>query len=221
MANRKAFESTVLKWINELDPTGANGKFYKEMFSKMSDKDIEEYVTAIESGEDFVSLIYNNLKENGISVDNNLKVAEKMGHDFFERLRLTDPATGKEYLTPEKYMVLDLPVRRQAQMLKKKRGVPEDNRHVDELSGQPTGESKGSGISFPELLIMYSQGLDKSILEFMKLRGGDTRAYNAMERMIAETGSSNMEPILNAGTKTKSTETLSAFLKAMHLDNTL
>jgi hypothetical protein len=118
-------------------------------------------------------------------------------------------------------MVLDIPVRRQVQMLTKKMSVPKDNLHIDEMTNQPMDESKGAGISFPELLALYSQGLDSSILEMIKLRGGDEKAYGAMERQIAEQGEVNIEPILEAGTRVKSTETLSVFLKAMHYDNNL
>jgi hypothetical protein len=221
MANRKAFEQTVLQWVTEIDPSGENTALYRQMFDKMSDKDVEEFVKAIERGEDFVSMVYSNLKKSRISIENNLRVAKKLGHDFFERLWLTDNTSGRRYLTPLKYMVLDIPVRRQVQMLTKKMSVPKDNLHIDEMTNQPMDESKGAGISFPELLALYSQGLDSSILEMIKLRGGDEKAYGAMERQIAEQGEVNIEPILEAGTRVKSTETLSVFLKAMHYDNNL
>lgn len=219
--NRRAFEQTVLKWVAELDPTGRNVKLYEEMFAKMSDKDIERYVEAIETEEDFISLNYENLDDSKISVDRNLKVGKKLGHNFFQHLWLTDDDTGKVYLTPVKYLVADVPVRRQVQMLYKKMSVPKDNMHVDELTNQPNDASKGSGVSFPEILVLYSQGMHDSILEFIKLRGGDQRAYNAMERTIAEQGAIDADTLINAGTRVKSTETLQQYLKAMHLDNNL
>lgn len=221
MVNRKAFEKTVLEWISELDTSGENTEIYKTRFAKMSDKEIEEYVKAIEAGEDFISLVYPNLKKSKITVENNLRVAKKLGHEFFQRLWLTDQSTGQRYLTPVKYLVIDLPVRRQVQMLSKKMSIPKDNIHIDELTNQPRDDSKASAISFPELLVLFSQGLDQSVLEFIKLRGGDQRAYNAVERAIAEQGEVNTDFIMQAGTRVKSTETLSAYLKAMHFNNNL
>lgn len=221
MGDRKAFEAEVLKWTKEIDPSGETTAFYQAMFSEMSDKDIEEYVNAIERGEDFISAIYTNLGKSKITVENNFKVAKKMKHEFFERLWITDPASSQVYLTPIKYLVVDLPVRRQVQMLTKKMSVPDDNLHVDELTNQPTDVSKGSAVSFPELLVLYSQGMDKSVLELIKVRGGDQRAYNAMEKAIAEQGAVKLDPILAAGTRVKSTETLGAFLQGMMFDNTI
>lgn len=221
MANRKAFEQEVLKWVRKIDPSGESAKFYEEMFEKMSDQDIENYVQALERGEDFISLMYTNLKDSKITIDNNLKVAKQMGHEFFQHLWLTDSATGRMYKTPVRYMVIDMPVRRQVQMLYSKLKVPKDNLHVDDLTGQPTGESKGAAISYPEVLLLHSEGLDTSLLEMIKFRGGDERAYNAMERSIEEQGGVNIQTLLQGNTRVKSTETLQAMLKAMHFDNNL
>lgn len=217
MGNRKAAEAIILKWIKELDPTGHNLKITEENLKAMSDLDFDRYMQAIESGQDFVSMNYENLKKSGITVENNLVVAEKMGHEFFERLWLTDPITQRLYLTPMRYLVIDLPVRRQVEMLAKKISIPEDNRHIDEMTDQVVGVSKGSSLTYPEMLILYAKGLDSSIVEFMKFRGGDTVAYQEMERSIRETGGVNLN-MIPAG-KVKATQTLSILLKGAHLDN--
>lgn len=217
--NRKAAERVILDAMTRLDPSGKNTEFYKTSFANMSDKDFDNYMDKLEKGEDYLSMNYENLANAQISVENNLKVAEQIGYHFFERIKTTDAATGKVYLTPKKYLVIDLPVRRQIQMLVKKIKVPEDNRHLDDLTDQPTGVSKGGSLSYPELLLMYSKGLNVSILEFIKFRGGDTKALQAMERSIRETGDANIEFLAQTPTKVKSTQTLSVFLKGMHLDN--
>lgn len=219
MANRKAAEQVILEGLSALDPSGENTKIMQTFFDGMTDRQFDDYMTAIAEGREYVSMVYANLEHSPITVDNNLAVAKKWGHNFFQRLKLTDPTTGMTMLTPLPYPVFDLPIRRQVQMLKEKISIPEDNKHIDDYTDQPTGVSKGSGISFPEMLVLYSNSLDRSIEEMIKFRGGDLTAMNAMDRSIAETGEANLDHIARLGTRVKSTQTMATLLKAMHLDN--
>lgn len=221
MGNRKAATAELLKCIDMLLPGSENAKLYEERLSKLTDEEFEDYMRKLESGEEILSLIAPNLSKNKISLERNLKVAEKLGVKLFERLWLTDPVTGREYLTPVEYLIVDLPMRRQQQLLIKKIAIPEDNRHIDEMTGQPTGPSKGASLSFPELQVLSAQGMDRSIEELIKFRGGDIKAFLAMNRQIIETGGVSQDAIKRTPTKVKSTETLSTLLKAAHLDNTL
>lgn len=134
---------------------------------------------------------------------------------------MTDPTTGEVYRTPVKYLVIDVPLRRQVQLLQSKATIPENNKHIDELSGQSTGPSKGSKISFPELQVLFAQGLDSTITELIKFRGGDAKAFNAMNRAIIENGGVSIDYLSQFNTKVKSVTTLSTLLKTIHLDNTL
>lgn len=217
--NRKAAEAVVLKWVGKIDPSGKNTKMYEDMFATMTDAQFDNWMTAIEQGKDYVSVIADNNTGSRITTDNNLKVAKEMGVHLFQRLWLTDSVTGVKYLTPVRYLVLDLPVRRQIQTLVNKVSIPEDNKHIDELTNQPTGPSKGSAISFPELQVLYAQGLDASIQELVKFRGGDEKGMAAMDKSIIETGGVSLEALRQLGTRAKATETLSVLLKGMHFDN--
>lgn len=219
--NRKAAQKIIMEWIDKLDPSGKNAEMYTEMFKNMSDKQFDAYMKAIENGEDYVSMVMPNLVGKGITTENNMKVAKEMGYPFFQRLWLTDDSTGMVYRTNKRYLVMHLPVRRQIQTLVNKISIPEDNRHVDELTDQPVGVSKGSSLSLPELLVLYGQGMENGILEMIKFRGGDLKAMNAMDKEIIQSGSARMETISKLGTSVKSTQTLSIFFKAMHLDNNL
>jgi len=219
--DRKACEAEIIKWVSKLDPSGKSTDVYKEMFGKMSDKDFDDYIAAIEAGQDYISVICDNLNGKQVNTDNNLKVAKEMGYEFFHRLWLTDDVSGQVFLTNHKYLCLHLPVRRQIQTLVNKISIPEDNRHLDELTDQPVGVSKGSSLSLPEIMVLYAQGLEKGIEEMIKFRGGDLKAMNAMDKEIINTGGVKMETISHLGTRVKSAETLSTMLKAMHLDNNL
>ncbi len=220
--NRKAAEAFICKWVDELLPGGTNGEMYKTFFARMSDAEFEEYMRALANETATLQLEAPNLSKHKVTIENNFRVAKELGHVFFERLRLTDPATGTVYLTPVKYLIVDLTLRRQQQMLIKKVSIPENNRHVDEMTGQPTGDSQSSSITFPELQVLYAQGFDKAIEEFIKFRGGDIKAGRKLDRQIIETGGASLDAIASEGeTRVKSTEVLSTLLKGMHISNTL
>lgn len=217
--NRKAAEAVILKWVAELDPSGANTAQYHVFFKDMDDKQFDAYMKAIEDGKDYVSLTMPNYGEAKITTMNNIRVGKQLGIKFFQRLWLQDQTTGQVSLTNHEYLVMHLPFRRQIQTLKNKISIPEDNKHVDEMTNQPSGVSKGAAISFPELLVMYAAGQEKAIEEFMKCRGGDSKAMRELDRQIHETGGASLETIAKLGTRAKSTETLSILMKGAHLDN--
>jgi hypothetical protein len=221
MANRKAATAELLKWIEKLIPGSANPDAYAKSLAKLSDAQFGEYMQKLADGEEILSLIAPNLEDKKLTMENNLAIAKELGHSFFERLWLTDSTTGEQYLTPIQYMVVDLPLRRQQQTLLKKIKIPEDTRHIDELSGQPTGPSKGARISFPELQALNAQGFDKAIEEMIKYRGGDEKGFQAMTRQVIATGGVSINALARTPTKVTSTRTLSTFLTGMHLKNNL
>lgn len=219
--NRKAAEKVILDRIDALLPGSPNAQLYKDLFASMSDKQFDELMKGIEDGTKRLALIAPNLNEHKLSIERNLALAKKWNHNFFERIWIDKKDGTPPYLSPVKYLVVDLPLRRQAQLLVKKISIPQDNKSVDDFTGQPTGASKGSKISYPETQIMAAKGLDSSLTEMLKYRGGDTKGFNAMNTMIARTGGVSLASIEQLGTRVKSTDTLSKMLTCMHLENTL
>lgn len=221
MSPREKATKEIIKWVEKILPGGGNKEIYEQQLGKLTDKQFEEYMAKLRSGEEVLFIIQPNLRKDvSLDIRRNLAVAKELNYSFFQRLWLTDPGTGETYLTPIPYMVVDLPLRKQAQSLEKKVSIPQDNSTVDELTGQPTNSSKGGSVSFPELQVMNAQGLDKTVEELIKFRGGDEVAFRAMNKQIIETGSVYIDNI-ETNTKTKSTEVLSTLLKSMHLDNNL
>lgn len=218
---RKSATSYVVELLSTFAGKNRSVTEIEEMLNALTDKEFDSYMAALRDGDETLPYIAPNLKDVGLSLERNLEIAGKLGHEFFQRLWLTDQATGNTYLTPVKYLVVDLPLRRQQQHLHKKISIPADNAHVDELTGQPTGESKGSKISFPELQILYSQGLNEPIRELLKFRGGDSKAYRSLTRQALVQGIPSMDLSEDPTSRPRSTETLSTLLKAAHLDNNL
>lgn len=219
--HRKAFIDFVCTYLDKLLPGGKNGAFMRSRLEAMSEAELGAYVDKLESGEEIIPLTAPNLSDHKLSIERNLKLAKELGHDFFQHLRLTDPASNTTYVTPEKYLVVLLPIRRQRQLQRKKITIPENTQHVDELSGQVTGPSKGAKISMPELQILYSQDLNEPLLELIKWRGGDIKGQQLLYRSLMETGRASQRALMQTPTTVKSNQTLKVILEAMMLKNTL
>lgn len=217
--NRAAFIQTVLEGIEAIIPKSPNTEMYRQMFDKMNDEQLEQFVEDLKTRKKLLSIIVPNNQKYSLSVKRNLEIAEKWGHQFYQHIWMNPGGGLPKYLTPKKYLVMMLPFKRQAQHLVKKISIPEDNKTIDDLSGQPTGPSKGSKISYPEIQILTALNLDNCLVEFLKYRGGDIKGFDAMNTSIARTGGVSLDSIKRLGTKVKSTTTLATLLTAMHLEN--
>lgn len=221
MANRKQAEEFILRFMKEIEPTGYNVKAWTKILQEMSDKDFDTYMKDIRDGKKYLVVFRPMYEATGITVENNLKVAEKYGLSFFERLVFTGDEKTPDHKSAIEYLIVDLPYRRQSQTLDKKISVPDDNKTIDELTYQPTGASKGAKISYPELQVLIGMGLDNAISELIQYRGGDRGGFNAYNAMMLRYGSANLKTLSNYSTGVESTKTLRTYLTAAHLSSTL
>ena len=219
--NRKAAEEVILEYIEKMLPGSENPELYRSIFKTMDDEQFDRFMADIEMGKTRLAIIAPNFNEKKLDVQRNLEIAKELGHNFFQKLWIEGTGTTPTYLTPIPYMVLDLPLRRQAQLLVKKIAIPEDNKSVDDFTGQPTGKSKGSKMSYPETQIMTAMGLDNCLIEMLKFRGGDVDGFNAMNNAISRTGEVSLNAIAPLASGVESTKTLKAILTGMHISNTL
>jgi hypothetical protein len=223
--NRQAAEAAILKRIEQMRPGGPTPEIYRQMFAKMDDTKFDTFMTVIKNRQGRLAIISPNSlspSDTKLTVSNALAMAKEMGHSFYQRIWI-NPNDGKTpaFLTNKTYLVLDLPYRRQAQLLEKKARIPKHNRSIDELTGQAAGDSKGSKLSSPEIQVLAALDLPNTITEQIKLRGGDVKGFDAMNNMIDKTGSVSMEAIEHLAGGVESTRTLSTYLTGMHLSNTL
>jgi hypothetical protein len=221
MAKRKEAEAVILSYIEKIAPKSGNSDVYKAVFGKMNDKQFDEFMKNLESGKAFLVIQLPNFKQTGVSLENNLKLADELGHEFFQRLWITGKKDIPDHLTPIESLVMDLPIRRASQLLIKKISVPDDSRTVDALTGQPTGESKGAKLSYPELQVCAAMGLDNSMVELMKYRGGDNKGLIAFNAMLSRYGRVNLKSLEPYASGVESTKTLKTFLTSMMLRSTL
>jgi hypothetical protein len=216
LGKRQAAEEFILKYIEQLVPGSANAQNYKDLMGEMDDKQFHDFISSLGSGETSLAIVAPNFSKSRITIENNLRIADELGHEFYERLWIKDSEDTPAYLSPVAYLVFDLPLRRQAQLQVKKMSVPEDNMSVDDLTGQPSGKSDSAKISFPETQVLAALKLDYTLKEFLKYRGGDTQGFNAMNDSFAKTGGASQEAIKHLAGGVRSTQTLRTLLTAMH-----
>lgn len=220
MPNRKAAEALILQFARDVDPSGYNEKQWIKILADMPDKQFDTYMHGLRNRSQYMLAFKPLYEAKGITLDNNFKIAKKYGLSFFEKLNFTNNPDEPDYQTPIEFMVLDLPYRRQSQTLIKKVSVPDNNKIIDQLTYQPTGASKGSKISYPELQVMIGMGLDNSIQELIEYRAGDRGGFRAYNTMAMRYGTINMKALAPYKTGVDSTKTLKVYLTSMHVSNT-
>lgn len=221
MPNRKKAEAAIFKFLKEVEPSGYNIEVYKKVFEEMSDKTFDTYMRGLRDKQMFIVIFKPMYEAKGITVENNFKVAEKYGLKYYERLIFSGNKNEPDHMTATESLVISTPYRRQSQTLVKKISVPPNNKTIDQLTYQPTGASKGSKISFPELQVLIGMKLDKTIEELQQIRGGDRGGFAAYNAMIMRYGRANLAAIDPHRTGVESTRTLKIYLASMHVTSTL
>lgn len=212
---RKKILEYIVSVMDKVDPSGTNADIYRQLWPKMSDEQ------AIELISNPIPIYAPNGGKVTIDHMRNLDIIREMGYEPFQRVWITDPATGSCSLTKFKHMVLPCPVRRQTQMIDKKISIPPHNRAVDKMTGQVTSKSKGSSFSFPQTYVMYAEGYTDTIKELLNTRGGNVKAGQVVDRQIRQFGNSSQKFQGVEKTHVKSSRTLGAFYTAQHIGNNL
>ena len=98
--DRKAATKRLIDLIDQLIPGSPNTKRYQDRLSAMSDKQFDDYMDKLNTGEIIPEFIVPNLGKWRLDIERNFKLAEQLGHSFFQKLNLTDPQTGLTFETP-------------------------------------------------------------------------------------------------------------------------
>lgn len=216
---RNRAEAYIIKNITLADPSGYNTKYYENLFKNMSDAAFDTYMQEIRDKKRMLVLYAPNLVVT-LKIRDLLAAAHSVGLELFERIRLWDAVTRRYYLTPHKYLILKLPVRRLKQYLMDKLSVPDGDKATDLLSGQVVKPDKGSAVSLPEAQTMDSKGLHRSMVELLNIRGGNPQAYASFRASLEETGQASLNETDWSG-GVRSAKVAEVFLNSMHLENNL
>lgn len=221
MKNRKEIEGDILQLAGDFTKGKGNHKLYTELFARLNDEQFKSFWNSIcDNG--FIPMFVDNFDmQETIDYDHMVKVAEKYNIPLEQQLVLIDPDTGLEHTTPEKALVGIAEVRKQRQLQAKKFGASKHDYEVEDLTGQPTGDSRAGGISNPEIQVLLSLGLPTMAKELADVRGGDIDAYRAYKNDILTSGRTTTESSLERGSGVKSLQTAHFLLYGQHIDNNL
>lgn len=213
---RRSVQDYILKTLKLQEPGLYNYKIYEEFFDNMSDEDFDSYMKTLRDNPHAkITLMVPPFKV-VLDPKDSFETARFLGLELMERIKLWDPV-GKRYcLTPEKYYILKLPIRRLKQYGLDGLSVPDSDKRLNPLTDQVVKPDKGSAISFPQAQMIAEKGLTTSLHELMTIRGGDLEAYSKMKAQIEETGEASVE-VMEGTAGVKSAQTLRSFLNAMHL----
>lgn len=221
MGNRKAATDIAVSLMAELFPKSGNDTMLREDLEKLSNSEFDALMENIRQGKAMISATLPNLLSPVVKNYDLMKVAKKWNVEFFQHIEIEDPETKEIYTTPLRYMVIREVSPRLQQMIEDKQSIPDDTTHIDDLTGQVTGPSKGSRISFQELNNLASTGADTSILELISVRGGDEEANRKLESDIMLTGEGTVEAAKEFGSGVTSTKNFASLMRTAHLDTTL
>lgn len=221
LKNRKAIQDDILFLAKRITPGGENHRMYTELFEKMTDDQFKVFWNSVyDSG--FIPFVVDNYNpKEMIDYDACVKLAKELDIPLEQRLILTDPDSGLEYTTPETCLVGFAETRKQRQLQAKKFGASKHDHDIEDLTGQPTGDSKAGGISNPEIQVLLSLGLKTMAKELADVRGGDIGAYRAYKNDILSGGETTTQSALERGTGVKSLQTAHWLLRGQLLDNNL
>lgn len=218
--NRKAVEAFIIKYIDKIIPDGENKAYYEKIFSSMSDNEFKKLMEDFRDGVRYLTIRAPNFSKVKLNTKRNIEIGKELNLSFFQKLWIGPTDSIPAYQTVP-CLVCHLPVRRASQMLINKISVAQNNRVIDQLTGQPTGDSKGSKLSLPEIRVLSSLNMDNTIVELIKMRGGDTKGWRALNDMMSRYGNISLKTLENYSSGVESTKTLKTYLAGAHLKSTL
>lgn len=213
-AKRKKIEEHLFNFIGKISDQ-YNLAIYKSRFQDMSDEEFTKFMDDLEHNGINLAVVQPTGKKNTVTVKKCMDLADEMGIKLLDKVIYK---TDTPYIPNLETSVLRWPIKRTVQILSSKIGVPKDNKTIDSTTGQAVGKSKGAKITIPELQLLDALGLEKTLIEFMKTRGGDQGAYRAYTASLENYGSASQEIINKHATGVVSNKTLESIYNAMLLD---
>ena len=214
---RARIETYILNLAKDVDKFGGtNHARYTALFSKMDNNKFDAFMHALRDGKTQISMILPN-NTSHVTTNDVIDLAKKRKVKMFSKIWFHDMHTGRKYLTKYEMMVLKLPIRRQSQYLFHKISLPDGDSHINPVTGQVIPPDKGAALSAIETQVLASKGLKTSIIELLKIRAGDVKAYQAMKYTIEEQGDVSMSDIPLTG-RPRSAITASKYFHALGVD---
>lgn len=216
---RKEFKEVLLAGVADILKTDKkvsdhNIGLISNLIDGMSDKELDALVDDIANGKSVLPLVV----PNGSTIDYEdlLDTAKKRKVQLHKKIITIDGNKRTKGRIPR--LVMEVPVKKLAQLVDKKRSIADDQHSVNHLTGQVTGASKSMSITNPELSLWSGNGMSDSIREATKYRGGDINAKLVIEK-LAESGMEiTQETLERYSSGPEVNNTVKQMLLGMHID---
>ena len=216
---RKEFKEVLLAGVADILKTDKkvsdhNIGLISNLIDDMSDKQLDALVDDIASGKSIIPLIV----PNGSTIDYEdlLNTTKKRKVQLHKKIITTDGTKRTKGRIPR--LVMEVPVKKLAQLVDKKRSIADDQHSVNHLTGQVTGASKSMSITNPELSLWSGNGMSNAIREATKYRGGDINSKLVIDK-LAESGIEITQATLEQySSGPEVNNTVKQFLLGMHID---
>lgn len=221
-AKRKQAEEKILAGIGAFS-SSFNTNLYRDTFKKMTDKEFDIFMHRLKNKETPISLIATTDGKLKLRVEDMMKIADKMGYSLFQKLvvgpkgKPGDSDHIHKHKTMVEYLILRLPYRRASQTQRKAISVSNDNKKIDILTGQVTGDDRSVKITKPEAEVLLGSGMTETLGELYKIRGGDLGSSRASNISLSRYGRVSQKQIEPYQTGVVSTKVLASIFNAMHI----
>ena len=217
MSNKNKTIAIIKEYLDGIDPSGFNTKFYTENIFSKDEKAFRKWMENLRDGKEHL-VIYAS-EGSGVKLDfkRNLKFAKKKNISIYEALHYSKQGDVPSFTTPVEYITLPTMIRRQAQTWDKKNSTPPHMKSINPITEQPTGESQAAKMTQPEAQLISSSGLYYSLKEIMGPRGGDSGANAALTGMLVKTGKATLSAVRGFSTGAGATKYIKALFTAAHL----
>lgn len=184
MADLEKMKKKYYDFLNVLDPTGSNTKFYKDKFSKMSDR---EFTNWVKNGHFTLQIKTGEVEPTKIQ---GIKACEYMGIKATEKVAFPHiyNSNGTPMITDKEVLIIRVIVRRLQQT------VDSENSSSSEIimrdkTNQVYGDDKSAQLSTDEVAALLGTGYDKVIEELLTIRADHSIAKKEAYAELVKTGS--------------------------------
>ena len=220
-AKRKLIEQGILEFAKEITPGGGNHRIYSALFKRLNDEQFSSFWEEIKK-RCYIPLFFDNFDQKEmVDYDKAKILSEKWNIPLEQPVQFVDPDTTILHTTPKTEVVGIVEIAKQRQVVIKKMGLAKHDFDVEDLTGQPVGDSKGAGISNPENNILIALGLTTMAKELSAVKGGDIAAYRQYKSDLVSSGSTSVQSSLKAGNGAKSLLTADWLLMGRHIGSTI
>ena len=183
-------EKLIYDVFDRLDPTKTNTNFYRSFFSKMNDKEFDNFFKKFFADKNAFLTWHITPYENDIEEENIEKAAKFMGVPLYEYVVMPYGSKDPEHpiVTPYKVPVGYIHEKRVQQTAIKKNKTSIDITMRDAKTNQVVNHDKNGRESIDENYALATYGAYKSMKEFMSFRADDSVMKEAAYSKIRHDG---------------------------------